>query len=523
MSINNLFNNSVKRHENSIIVYKDITRYTYSQLRDRVKNLSSSLVKMGVKKGDVVAIADWDSNRYLEMYFAVPMIGATLMTCNIRLSKDQKIYTLNHCEAKHLFVNSDFEEEIKNDKGMLPIVLNYIICDDNNPHDDQYESLITSEDKDFSFPDIDEDSVATLFYTSGTTGLPKGFFFTHRQLVLHTLALSCSLGSNKCGQRLHNEDVYLPLTPMFHVHAWGLPYVATMMGLKQVYTGKYCAKSICKLIAAEGVTFTHSVPTLLCMVLDEAELEHVDLSNLKVLVGGASLNPPLLNRALSHGIDVWSGYGMSETGPVIAVNKMKQGILPDFRCHAGEPIPFVNIEIDSDTDLNDEQQLVGEITVVAPWLTPNYFKDNDNTKKLWKNGRLHTGDIGYIHENGSLVITDRKKDLIKSGGEWLSPNELENRALDIESIREAAFIAWPNERWGERPIAFVVPQDSTPHDEIKNRVNKHFIELTEQGKISKFAIPDLIVIVDKLPKTSVGKTDKKNLIKQLEKEMNDEY
>ncbi|MFW7523646.1 long-chain-fatty-acid--CoA ligase [Vibrio ostreicida] len=523
MNLNNLFTDSVNKNKGSLIVYSDVLTYTYEKLSERIKRLSSSLVNMGVSKGDVVAIADWDSHRYLEMYFSVPMIGATLMTCNIRLSKEKKEYTLNHSGAKFFFVHSDFCNDIQDSKDVFPNLVNYIQINEDDSTDDQYEALISAGTPEFVFPDVDEACVATLFYTSGTTGLPKGVFFTHRQLVLHTLSLSSSLGSNKNGQRLHNEDVYLPLTPMFHVHAWGLPYVATMMGLKQVYAGKYCAKSLCNLIEKEGVTFTHSVPTLLTMLLDEAEKKKANLGQLKVLVGGALLPQPLMERAVNQGIDVWAGYGMSETGPVIAVNKIKHGQSDEARCYAGQPIPFVDIDIVPEFYLNDGQRAVGEITVLAPWVTPSYFRDEKSTLLQWVKGRFYTGDIGYLNDNGTLVITDRKKDLIKSGGEWLSPSELEDRAREVDSVEEVAFIAWPDEKWGERPVAFVVPKKNVTSSDIRKRINKHFVNLIEQGQLSRFSCPDLIVTVEELPKTSVGKTDKKNLFKYLEKEIGNEY
>ncbi|WP_341659470.1 long-chain-fatty-acid--CoA ligase [Vibrio sp.] len=521
MNLNNLFFDSVRRNKDSLVVYGDTNKYTYDCFKNRVAMLASSLKNLGVKEGDVVAIADWDSHRYLEMYFAIPMIGATLMTCNIRLSKEQRDYTLNHCDAKFFFINSDFLHEIPNSKTVYPNLVKYIKISDKD--DDEYESFIALGDSCFGFSDIDENSIATLFYTSGTTGLPKGVSFTHRQLVLHTLALSSFLSSGYGPQRLHAGDVYLPMTPMFHVHAWGFPYVATMLGLKQVYAGKYSAKSLCHLIKEEGVTFTHSVPTLLAMLLDEMETSNVDLENLKVLVGGSQLKPSLMHRALDMGLDVWSGYGMSETGPVISISRLTPDQPEIKRCCAGQPIPFVDVAIKPEPDAIGKTPLVGEITVRAPWVTQGYYKDTQSTSMQWTDGRFHTGDVGYFTDDGTLVITDRKKDLIKSGGEWLSSSELESRALEVDVIKDVSFIAMHDDKWGERPVAFVVAKGDSNEKKVKQSLRSHFNFLVSEGKLSSFSHPDLVLMVESLPKTSVGKIDKKQLIQYLEKELHYEY
>ncbi|SDC97035.1 fatty-acyl-CoA synthase [Cupriavidus sp. YR651] len=516
------------------IVYRDICRYTYRGLRERIGRLASGLQSLGVGHGDTVAILDWDSHRYLEGFFAVPMMGAVLMTANIRLSPQQIQYTLEQSKPKVLLVHRDFLELVSSLRGVVDAAAMVILDDgDDGTAADGYEALLAGSRPDFVFPDFDENTRATQFYTSGTTGLPKGVFFSHRQLVLHTLAVCVAFGTSSHG-RFHREDVYMPITPMFHVHAWGMPYVATMLGVKQVYPGRYTPEMLLTLRTREGVTFSHCVPTLLQMILDRAESDQTDqtdqsdLSGWKIIVGGAPFSTHLARRAMKHGIDAFAGYGMSETAPFVTASHQVQAIADinesddagdagDFdaalaaRTRAGRALPLVDMQIvdESMHALPPGNQAQGEVVLRAPWLTPGYLANDQATQDLWRGGYLHTGDIGVISADGYLRITDRLKDVIKSGGEWLSSGTLEDLICQHPYVREAAVIAVPDARWGERPMAIVVTEIATPSWFDASALRKHLGDYVTSGRIPRYAIPEAIHFVDALPRTSVGKYDKR--------------
>ena len=361
---------------------------------------------------------------------------------------------------------------------------------------------------------------ATTFYTTGTTGLPKGVYFSHRQLVLHTLAELAAFGSAPEQGRFHRNDVYMPITPMFHVHAWGFPWAATAAGVKQVYPGRYAPDVLLKLIKTEGVTFTHGVPTILQMLLAAAEKADVDLSGLTMVIGGSSLSKALALKALDRGIDIYAGYGMSETGPVLTVAHLKSHHLtgnPDaqveIRTRAGLAVPLVDLRI-VDPDMKEmarDGKATGEIVARAPWLTQGYFNNLEASEQLWAGGYLHTNDIGNIGPDGYVQITDRIKDVIKTGGEWVSSLELEDIISQHGGVSDVAVIGIKDEKWGERPLALVVPNPRASAVATEENIKAHVKIYADKGVISKFGIPHKILFVEQLPKTSVGKIDKKAL------------
>jgi fatty-acyl-CoA synthase len=312
----------------------------------------------------------------------------------------------------------------------------------------------------------------------------------------------------------------MPITPMFHVHAWGFPWAATAAGVKQVYPGRYTPDVLLKLIKTEGVTFTHGVPTILQMLLSAAEQANVDLSGLTMVIGGSALSKALALKALERGIDIYAGYGMSETGPILTVAHLKSHHLtgsPDgeveLRTRAGLAIPLVDLRIvDPEMkEMDRDGKATGEIVARAPWLTQGYFDNPEASEQLWAGGYLHTNDIGNIGPDGYVQITDRIKDVIKTGGEWVSSLELEDIISQHGGVSDVAVIAIKDEKWGERPLALVVPnlKASTPatEDDIKAHVRVY----ADKGVISKYGIPHRILFVEQLPKTSVGKIDKKVL------------
>lgn len=516
------------------IVYKDKIRMTYRDLMTRIKKLANVLKTAGVAHGDVVAVFDYDSHRYLECFLGVPMMGAVLQTVNWRLSADQIVYTINHAEAKIIIVNSDFVPMLENIRGKFETVQKIIVIAEDGiaPESElepagEYEELLASASPEYEFPDFDENTRATTFYTTGTTGLPKGVHYTHRQLVLHTLAVSVTLGSFHTIGRFRSDDVYMPITPMFHVHAWGMPYVATLLGAKQVYPGKYEPAALLKLIETEGVTFSHCVPTVMQMILAKAADQKVDLTRWKVMVGGSRLSEGLAKAMTDLGITVFQAYGMSETCPLICFGLPKTDKIdcPDEEMiglvtKTGIPLPLSEMDIvDSDDNpLPHDGGATGEVVLRTPWLTKTYLKAPDKTEELWRGGWLHTGDVGCIDKEGYLQITDRIKDVIKSGGEWVSSLDLENALSQHKAVLESAAIGIPDEKWSERPLMLVVLKPGYEGKVNAAEFKDHMKRLAGEGKLPKYGVPDHYLIVDELAKTSVGKINKKKIREKFQKD-----
>lgn len=482
------------------VIVSGAHRLTYQDLADRIARLASLLAAKGVKPGDTVAVMDWDSHRYLECYFAIPMMGAVLQTVNVRLSPEQVVFTLRQSEASLLLYNTDFDDLCADLLPALSTIRATIRMTDAGGEDD-YEANLAEASNQFQFPDFDENAVATTFHTTGTTGDPKQVFFTHRQLVLHTLALSSALANQPNGQGMRRSDVYMPMTPMFHVHAWGMPYVATMLGLKQVYPGRYDPRRLLALRHREGVTLSHCVPTILRMLLDANPGEQ--LSPWTIIIGGAALPEGLARDAAEVGIVTVAGYGMSETGPVIALARSgdsrggKGGTTAQLS-RAGFPIPLTYARVDPRNG--------NELLLRAPWLTQGY-SDPVASDDLWAGGWLHTGDVASTDAEGALHIVDRLKDVIKTGGEWVSSVALEAMLAAQDEISEAAVIGVPDQKWGERPFAFVVATDNFDPARTSEVLRREAAE----GRLSRYAIPEHIVRLDAMPRTSVGKVDKKLL------------
>ncbi|MGD9209417.1 MAG: fatty acid--CoA ligase [Desulfobacteraceae bacterium] len=513
------------------IVYRDLRRYDYTTLNKRIAQLANALSKLGIQSGDTVAVMDWDSHRYLECFFGVPMMGAILHTINIRLSTEQLLYTINHAEDDIILINGDFLPMLESIKDQFTTVKKIILLTDSDQPpqttltlDGEYEELLSNSDDSYDFPDFDENSRATTFYTTGTTGLPKGVYFSHRQLVLHTYGAMSMLCAYKSQATIDSSDVYMPLTPMFHVHAWGMPYLFTMLGTKQIYPGRYEPEMLLKLIVGEKVTFSHCVPTILHMLVSSPIIKKVDLSSWKVIIGGAALPQGLCKAAMQHKINIWSAYGMSETCPVLTGAILKPHMLNmnledqiETRCRTGLPINNVDLKIidPEGTALPHDGKTVGEVVVRSPWLTQGYLKDPERSEELWKDGWLHTGDVGYITPDGYLQITDRIKDVIKTGGEWISSLELENVISQHPAVSEAAVVGIPDAKWGERPIAMVVLKAGTKEMVTPDELKAFFMKYADKGVIPKYGVPDKILIVDEIAKTSVGKINKKQLRKDL--------
>jgi len=505
------------------IVYRDQSRYSYLTLNERICRLANVLTEAGVKAGDTVAVMDWDSHRYLECMFAIPMIGAVIHTINVRLSPDQILFTMNHAEDKFVLVNSEFVPLYNCFASKLTTVEKTLLLTDTPDTTadlpnlvGEYETLLAAAASTYQFEDFDENSVATTFYTTGTTGNPKGVYFTHRQLVLHTMAVATIMGSVE--GLLCTDKVYMPITPMFHVHAWGVPYAATMLGVKQVYPGRYDPELLVELWRKEKVNFSHCVPTIMQMVLNAKAAKDVDFTGWNIIIGGSSLNRSLYEAAKAKGIQLTAAYGMSETGPLVSVAHLNDELMAGsederttYRIKAGAPGVLVEAAIvDSEGKfLPNDGEAQGELVLRAPWLTEGYYREPQKGAELWAGGWLHTGDVATLDSMGGIDIRDRIKDVIKTGGEWVSSLELEDLCSRHPGVREVAVVGIADPQWGERPFALLVAHEGHVID--AKALKEHLKPFVEQGHINKWAIPSQIALVTEIPKTSVGKLDKKRI------------
>ncbi|UFH54418.1 fatty acid--CoA ligase [Spirosoma sp. KNUC1025] len=529
--IKSLLEQSLKYEPQREIVYRDLFRMNYVTFNQRVRQLANVLTSHGVLPGDTVAVLDWDSHRYLECFFCIPCLGAILHTVNVRLSPAQILFTMNHAEDKVVLIHEDFLPVLNAIKDQLTTVQKYIVFSDKvysanalteipAGFSGEYEALLRDASPEYDFPDFDENTWATTFYTTGTTGNPKGVYFSHRQLFMHTMGLLAYIIGYEAMAFKGSTDVYMPITPLFHVHAWGFPFLATLMSAKQVYPGRYEPEVLLKLLIKEGVTLSHCVPTILNMLVSNpaAQKYPENLGKWKVLIGGSALTKGLAKAAMDLGITVMAGYGMSETAPVMAVGYLneQEKQLPmneqfELRTRAGRISPFVEMRL-----MDDDGQFVphdghslGEIVARGPWLTQGYYNDPERGAALWKGGWLHTGDVASITPDNWVIIADRTKDVIKTGGEWVSSLDMEDALSQIEGVAESAVVGLPDDRWGERPHALIVqkPGYNLTPEGIKTCLQAK----VERGDLHKWYVPDRIVFVPEIPKTSVGKIDKKRI------------
>ena len=523
LTIGHLLETGLRSAPDQEIVYRDQVRLTYRTLRERIGRLASMLEALGAEEGTVVGVLDWDSHRYLECYFGVPMMGAVLQTVNVRLPPAQVADTINRAEAEILLVYRDFLPLVEALRASLPRIKAVVVLQDGDPATalpdrvaGEYEELLAAASPDYGFREFDENAIATTFFTTGTTGRPKAVHFSHRQIVLHALAVCGPFGATR-SRGFGVDDVYMPLTPMFHVHAWGVPYVATMLGVKQVYPGRYEPETILRLRAREGVTFSHCVPTILQMVFAAADRTGADLTGWLMTIGGSALTSALCRDGRRRGMDVVAGYGMSETAPTLSIARPPRGEgWPDDEnvaalTAAGIPIPLVAVRVVDEQmrDVPADGVSRGELVVRAPWLTPCYVGDPQASEELWRGGWLHTQDVASIDTNGIVHIRDRLKDVIKTGGEWLCSVTLEDLIAEIEGVNEVAVVGVTHPQWGERPIGVISAFPG--HLPTLETVNGRLERAIASGEISRYSRLERLEILDTLPKTSVGKIDKKAL------------
>ena len=532
--VKHLLEHAAKVQPEGEIVYKDLVRQNYAQLYERCQRLSNALKGLGVREGSKVISFEWNTHRFLEIYFAVPCMGAMMHMGNPLLTPEQIIYLINRVEDEVLIFNKDFTPIIEAVSSKLKTVRHYIVLADDgklpettlNPIS-EYEELLLSASPNYEYPDLNEDTVASLGNTTGTTGDPKVCFFTHRQHIMHTLIwANMLLGFS--GERGFDprRDPTIQLVPMFHAHGWGVPYIATFLGCKQIYPGRFDPKVFLELLKKEKRPgrggYICCVPTMLDMIVSYPEVEQYReyLEGLIYEGGGSRLTNRLASRARELGMDLCAGWGMTEVYTKVGLQYLKPHMFSwpedkkvDFLSRTGMAPPFVEQRVvDEDgKDVAKDGETVGEIVLRAPWLTTGYCKDPEKSEELWKDGWMHSGDMATIDEEESVLIMDRAKDVIKSGGEWISSLTLENLINMHPKVQEVAVVAAHSEKWGERPVVVVVAKDEYKGKVSEEELRDHMTQYVEEGKILKWWIPEKFIFVDEIPRTSVGKFDKKTM------------
>ena len=507
-------------HQKKEVVTKrdeGIHRTTYGEMVPRINRLAGVLKQIGVKPGDRVATLAWNNNRHLELYYAVPCMGAVLHTLNLRLFPQHLEFIINDAEDKVLFVDQSLLPLLKPLIGKIPSIKTYVLMAEGNaPAADgmpamlDYETLLAAESESYPWPKISERMAAAMCYTSGTTGNPKGVVYSHRSQFIHTMGV---LQGDNLG--LTEADSLLPVVPMFHANSWGLPYAAGMAGAKVVFPGRFSAdaKSIVELAQEEDVTFLAGVPTVWIGLASYLKESGQRLPKVRTVVCGGSAVPRSLMETMdSVGLRILHAWGMTETSPLGSVARVAAGTREEdelrLRLTQGRVAPGVEIRITDPTsgeELRWDGVAFGEIQVRGPWIARGYHNGYD-PDKLTEDGWFRTGDVAKISPEGYIQIVDRTKDVIKSGGEWISSVELENAVMAHPKIIEAAVIGLPHAKWDERPVVYAVPRP-----EFKGQVTEEEIKDFLKDKVARWWLPDEVRFIDEVPKTSVGKFDKKVL------------
>jgi len=490
-----------------------VARISQADLADRVDRLARALSTLGIQQGDRVGTFAWNNQRHLELYFAVPCTGSVLHTLNVRLFAEQLTYIVNHAEDRVIFVDDSLVPVLQELAPTFKTVEHYVVLGDGDagtlPGALRYEDLLEQAGPGrYEYPELDERQAAACCYTSGTTGNPKGVLYSHRSISMHS---SATLMSDANG--LSRADRVLAVVPMFHANAWGLPYGAALAGADLILPDRFLgAEHLARLIAAERPTQMGCVPTIFADLLRYADAHpEVDLTSLTNAACGGSAVPRQLMKDFEerHGVRIFQAWGMTETSPVATYSRPLEGehddAYWDARAKQGRPLPWVELRlVDGGTEeVPWDGESTGEIEVRGPWVAASYFRDDSGDEKF-DEGWLRTGDIAAVDGKAFVQITDRAKDVIKSGGEWISSVELENELMSHPDVIEAAVIAKPDERWAERPLCCVVLREQA--DTSAEDLVEHL-----RGRVAKWWLPDEFAFVAEIPKTSVGKFDKKVL------------
>lgn len=491
--------------------------YTQAQCYDRAAQLAHALGKLGLKPGQTVGTLAWNDYRHMEVYYGVACSGSICHTINPRLFPEQLVYIINHAEDQFLMVDPMFVPLVEAIADQLPALRGVIIMTSKDAMPETklsnvycYEELLAPESTDFDWPELDENTACSLCYTSGTTGHPKGVLYSHRALVLQSYA--CCLGD---GMGMGSHDVALPIVPMFHVNAWNMPYSAALSGFKLIFPGSKMGdgETLQRLIEEEGVTYSAGVPTVWLTLLTYLKETGKKIETLKrVGVGGSACPLSIMHDfEKNHGVTSITGWGMTEMAPLGTFNSPKhpRGHYSDaeydaLRVRAGRPVFGVSMKIvdENDNELPWDGVAFGALKVRGPWVVERYFKHEESA--LDDNGWFDTGDVASINPDGNMIITDRTKDVIKSGGEWISSIDLENCAVGHSDVAEAAVIGVAHPKWDERPLLIVV---RTPGSKVSGEEILKFMD----GKVAKWWMPDEVAFVDELPHTATGKIHKLKL------------
>ncbi|GAK11942.1 LOW QUALITY PROTEIN: long-chain-fatty-acid-CoA ligase [Geomicrobium sp. JCM 19039] len=498
----------------------NVQRMSYRDIGRRTRALSSALSN-AFSAGNRVATLAWNHHRHLEAYFAIPGVGAVIHTVNFRLPPEHLSYVMNHAEDRVVLVDEDLLPLIERVADQLTTVRAFIIMTDKPSLPEtslspvySYEDLVQEGDKNFSFvADLDENEPVAMCYTSATTGKPKGVLYSHRGIVLHSLSLGLTDST-----AISEKDTALPVVPMFHVNAWGMPFAATWFGTTQVLPGpQFTPELIAQFIQEEQVTITAGVPTIWIGLLQVLEKGSYDTSSLRcVLCGGSAAPKGMIEQFENvYGIDFLHAYGMTETAPLATVSQLKSHQLKDtkeeqlnIRAKQGMAVPLVDLKaVNEHGEIKWDGKEMGELLIRGPWIADAYHND-ERSEATFKGGWLYTGDVVTIDREGSIAIVDRTKDLIKSGGEWISSVDLENALMAHPGVLEAAVVAVPDEKWQERPMACVVRKEGSvvTEEELLQHLETQFV---------KWWVPDQVLFLEALPKTSVGKFLKRALREQV--------
>ncbi len=495
-----------------------IHRYTYADLYKRVQRLANVLKNLGVKEGDRVGTFAWNTYQHVEMYFGIPALGAVCHTLNIRLFPEQLAYVVNHAEDKVVFIDATLLPLYERVADKIKTVEHYVLInapkgiETKLPNVLHYEDLMAEASDEFEWLTLDENAAMGMCYTSGTTGNPKGALYSHRSMFLHTI------GENQANALgLTESDRVLMVVPQFHAMAWGLPYACAFSGAEMFMPGPHLKpEPLAEIIASEKITVAAGVPTIWLGLYHELRKNPRDISSVRAMIVGGSAMPRSLIEEYEKNlhVSVLHAWGMTETSPLGTVSKLHahhQDLTDaekwDIKAKQGYAVPLVEIRIvnDEGEELPWDGTTMGEVQVRGPWVIRDYYKLEGASEQFTADGWFRTGDVATISEDGFMQITDRTKDLIKSGGEWISSVELENTLMAHPAVKEAAVIAIPDEKWAERPLAAVVLTDDA--DGVTAEALREFLA----PKVAKFWLPDKIVFIDDIPKTSVGKFDKKVL------------